>query len=144
MAACISVEAGGWLSTIAREAWEEQRQVVTRVGPGDPVLKRCVVVGVGPVHTRANGSTTVGLHWEDCSHPRLFPRLDADLVITPLPRDRARLEIMARYEPPLGAAGRAIDDALLHGLAESTVRAFLLQAAAVLEEAAVPSSGGGS
>ena len=143
--ASMSVEADGWLAELARVVWTEQREVRATVGPGDPVLKRRVVIGVGPVHAGRDGTTTIGLHWQDASHPMLFPTLDADLSITALPNERARLEILARYDPPLGTAGRVIDDALLHGLAEATIRAFLLQAVAVIEAAsAAPNPGDAS
>lgn len=136
IAGCLTVAAGDWLARLASTAWNDERDVVSHVGPGDRLVKRAVVVTVGPVRSRENGVTSVPIHWEDRSHPALFPTLDADLVVTPLPGDKARLELLARYDPPFGLAGRVIDDALLHGLAESTVRAFLTQATAVLQDAA--------
>ena len=38
---------------------------------------------------------------------------------------RCQLAISARYDPPLGAVGRAIDRALLARVAEATVKDFL-------------------
>jgi uncharacterized membrane protein len=38
---------------------------------------------------------------------------------------RCQLAISARYEPPLGAVGRAIDRALLSRVAEATLKDFL-------------------
>jgi hypothetical protein len=129
----LTVDAGAWLADLAERAWDGQRAITTRLGPGDPLIRRTALVGVGPVR-RSKDTLSIGLHWQDATHPGLFPTLDADLIVTPL-GDKARLEIMGRYEPPLGVAGRVIDDALLHGLAESTVRAFLTSAVQTLDRA---------
>jgi hypothetical protein len=137
VAESITVDADGWLRRLAAAAWTDERKVITRVGPGDPLIKRPVVVTVGPVRNGPGGTISVPIRWQDESHPGAFPTLDADLIVTALPEDRARLEILARYDPPFGRAGRVIDDALLHGLAESTIRSFLTQAATVLQQAAV-------
>jgi hypothetical protein len=135
IAESITTDPGGWPARLAAAAWDDERQVITRVGPGDPLLKRSVVVTIGPVRSSRGGTTTVPIHWNDRAHPNLFPTLDGDLVVTPLADDRARLEMLARYDPPFGAAGQVVDDALLHGLAESTIRAFLTNAARVLQDA---------
>jgi hypothetical protein len=137
----IVVPTNGWLADLAKATWTEEREVVTDVGPGDPLIKRPVAVAIGPARKSRDGTTAVPIHWQDESHPKLFPTLDGELVVTPLDEGRARLEIMARYEPPFGRTGRAIDDVLLHGLAESTIRSFLTRATAVLHEAATPIEG---
>jgi hypothetical protein len=51
--------------------------------------------------------------------------MDADLEIAALGRDRCQLSMSARYQPPLRALGRAIDHALLHRVAEATIKDFL-------------------
>jgi hypothetical protein len=55
----------------------------------------------------------------------VFPALDADLEVARLEDSRCQLAISARYEPPLGAIGRAIDRAVLARVAEATVKDFL-------------------
>jgi hypothetical protein len=45
--------------------------------------------------------------------------------VGPLGEDRTQLAISARYRPPLGVVGRAVDRVLLHRVAEATLKDFL-------------------
>ena len=63
--------------------------------------------------------------WRATGPERLFPQLDADLEVAALGPQRTQLSISARYRPPLGAFGRALDRALLHRVAEATIKDFL-------------------
>ena len=67
----------------------------------------------------------IPLHWAAAGATGLFPSLDADLEIAPLGPDRTQLAMSARYVPPLGAVGRAIDRAVLFRVAEATLKDFL-------------------
>ena len=106
-----------------------------RVGPGDPLLKRTVEVVAGPPCPAGSGAIAMPIRWHDRSHPRWFPTLAGDLVVTPLDEGHCRLSFVGSYEPPGGSVGRVVDDVLLHGVAESTIRAFLRQLAAGLRAA---------
>ena len=55
----------------------------------------------------------------------LIPALDADVEVASLGPDRTQLSISARYRAPMGAVGRMLDRALLHRVAEATVKDFL-------------------
>jgi hypothetical protein len=63
--------------------------------------------------------------WSASGRVGVFPALDADLEVAELEDGRCQLAISARYEPPLGAVGRAIDRALLARVAEATLKDFL-------------------
>jgi hypothetical protein len=63
--------------------------------------------------------------WKASGSGRLFPKLEADLELAPLGPSRTQLAISARYRPPLGTVGRAIDRAALHLVAEATIKDFL-------------------
>jgi uncharacterized membrane protein len=65
------------------------------------------------------------LTWEPIGLEGLLPRLDANLELGSLGGDRTQLAISARYRPPLGALGRAVDRVLLHRVAEATLKDFL-------------------
>jgi two-component system response regulator DevR len=65
------------------------------------------------------------LTWEPDGLEGLLPRLDANLELGPLGEDRTQLAISARYRPPLGVLGQAIDRVLLHRMAEATLKDFL-------------------
>jgi len=66
----------------------------------------------------------------------LFPRLAADLEVAPILPTRTQLAISAVYEPPPGLVCRAADGALLHRVAEATLKDFLERVATRLAERA--------
>ena len=49
----------------------------------------------------------------------------ANIELGLLGEDRTQLAISARYQPPLGVVGHAIDRVLLHRVAEATLKDFL-------------------
>jgi hypothetical protein len=69
--------------------------------------------------------TLLPMTWRATGPDVLFPQLDADLEVAALGIDRTHLSISARYRPPLGVAGRVLDRALLHRVAEATIKDFL-------------------
>lgn len=114
-----------WLPTLATSANHRGDRLLAEVGFGDDVrIARTVALTVG-APTRMPARTTIPLGWSASGPAGMFPALDADLEIAPLEDGRCQLAISARYEPPLGAVGRAIDRALLARVAEATVKDFL-------------------
>jgi hypothetical protein len=116
----------GWLSGMAGAAQARGDQLLTAVGVGPlgPRLGRRVVIELGePV--RFPSVTSVPLTWEPVGLESLLPRLDATIEIGSLGEDRTQLAISARYRPPLGVVGRAVDRVLLHRVAEATLKDFL-------------------
>ena len=65
------------------------------------------------------------LTWEPVGLEGVLPRLDATLELGALGADRTQLAISARYRPPLGVVGQAMDRVLLHRVAEATLKDFL-------------------
>jgi len=104
-----------WLPTLATSANHRGDRLLAEVGFGDDVrIARTVALTVGdPIRMPAKTTIPLG------------PALDADLEVAPLEDGRCQLAISARYDPPLGAVGRAIDRALLARVAEATVKDFL-------------------
>jgi hypothetical protein len=114
-----------WLPTLAESANHRGDRLLAEVGFGDDVrIARTVALTVG-APTRIPAKTSIPLGWSASGPGGLFPALDADLEIAPLEDGRCQLAISARYEPPLGAVGRAIDRAVLARVAEATVKDFL-------------------
>ncbi|HEY8117425.1 MAG TPA: hypothetical protein VIH70_13510 [Actinomycetota bacterium] len=74
---------------------------------------------------RLTSKTMLPMTWRATGPERLFPQLDADLEVASLGPRRTQLSISARYRPPLGAFGRALDRAMLHRVAEATIKDFL-------------------
>ncbi|MEP6759082.1 MAG: hypothetical protein ABJB55_07805 [Actinomycetota bacterium] len=116
-----------WLPGIATEANLHGDRLLAEVGVGDDVrIARAVTIDLGsPI--RLPTKTVLPLRWTATGVSGLFPSLDADLEIAPLGQDRCQLSMSARYVPPLGALGRAIDRALLFRVAEATIKNFLDQ-----------------
>jgi hypothetical protein len=114
-----------WLPGMAEDAHHRADELLAEVGFGDDVrLARTVVIELAePV--RMPTKTVVPLHWSAKGASGLFPSLDADLEVAPLGSHRTQLSMSARYVPPLGAVGRAIDRALLSRVAEATLKDFL-------------------
>jgi hypothetical protein len=130
----------GWLAPMAGAAERDGATLLLRVGPAWAAerFQRDVRARLGGYRTRHNGFV-LWLWWEAAEHPSLFPVLDGDLEVAPLGDGRARLTLTASYVPPLGVIGRGIDRAVLHRVAQSTVRSFLTRvAAAAVARAAVP------
>lgn len=73
------------------------------------------------------------MKWEAVHFPSLFPVLEGDLEFAPLGGPQCRMILSASYVAPLGELGRRLDKALLHRVAESTVRSFLVRLATALE-----------
>lgn len=134
-----------WLPGIARDANHRGDVLLAEVGFGDDVrLARTVAIELGEL-VRMPSKTVVPLRWQATGAAGLFPALDADLEIAPLGPHRTQLAMSARYVPPLGALGRAIDRAMLFRVAEATLKDFLDRVGeAVLLEVETKASSNGS
>lgn len=124
-------ELGAWAS----EAYRDGEDIRARMAFGKvPLLAKEVSLNAGePI--RAHAHTTVPLMWDATGSPGLFPRMLADLVVAPLGSTRAQLTFRGSYDPPLGPIGEMLDRALLHRVAEASVKAFMDRIASALGEA---------
>jgi hypothetical protein len=114
-----------WLPGLASEANHRGDMLLADVGFGAHVrVARRVVIELGPpVHTA--GKTVMPLRWTPNGAAGLFPALEADLEVAPLASNRTQLAMSARYVPPLGPIGHAMDRAVLYRVAEATIKDFL-------------------
>ena len=92
-------------------------------GEGHRLDKR-VEVTVGEA-VRLTGAVMLPITWRATGIGVVFPALEGDLEVASLGPDRTQLSMSARYRPPLGGVGRALDRALLHRVAEATVKDFV-------------------
>jgi len=122
-----------WITPLAAAAMGEGEALRLRIGPlgALPMLGKTVSVQVGDPLTR-DEVTVVPLTWKATTAPGLFPVLSADLEVAPLDANLTQLTLRGRYEPPLGAVGRRLDQLLMHRVAEASVRAFLGRLVATL------------
>ena len=124
------------LPAIAGSASHQGDALLAEVGFGErPRIARRVFVETGPV-AHLGETTMLPFTWRASSGAALFPRLEAHLEVAPILPTRTQLAISAVYEPPLGLVGRAADRALLHRVAEATLKDFLDRVAARLSERA--------
>jgi hypothetical protein len=121
-----------WLPGLAEHAHHRGDLLLAEVGFGEAVrIKRTVVVELGqPV--RSGSKTVFPLRWAASGPGGLFPSLDADLEVAPLGPGRTQVAMSARYVPPLGPVGRAVDRAVLSRVAEATLKDFLDRVAAAI------------
>jgi hypothetical protein len=127
------VEVVSGLDGMAVAAYREGEELRARIGLGEPpVIAKTVRLEVGqPV---AQGGTTVlPIVWGATGTPGLFPWMDADLVIAALGPGLTQLALRGSYRPPLGFIGRALDKALLHRVAEASVKGFVDRIARALQ-----------
>jgi hypothetical protein len=114
-----------WLPSLAADANHRGEALLAEVGFGERLrLKREVSIELSAPVSSAS-KTVFPLRWEASDHPSLFPALDADLEVASLGGSRTQLAMSARYVPPLGTVGRAIDRAVLARVAEATLKDFL-------------------
>ena len=124
----------GWLPELADDAGVSGEARLADVGFGRAVrVDRKVLVEVGtPI--RDENRTLVPLRWRSESSEALFPALDGEIEVAPVGASTTQLSMTARYAPPFGLLGRVADRALLHRVAEATVRDFVENVATVVRD----------
>jgi len=121
-----------WLPGLADRANDRGQRLLAEVGFGeDSRVEKAVEIHFGEP-LRMPTKTVLPLTWRASGAPGLFPALEADLEVAPLGSQHTQLAMSARYIPPLGAFGRAIDRAALHRVAEATLKDFLDRVAEAL------------
>jgi len=104
------------------------------IGNGDGRISRRLLVTAGAAQPFAYG-LLVPIEWRAAQHPERYPTLAGVLRLEPSgPVCRLRLD--AHYVPPAGRLGAAVDRALLHNVAETSVREFVQRVAARLARGA--------
>jgi hypothetical protein len=121
------------MAKMADAAEEDGEALLLNIGPAwvGGRLTREVEVTLGPTHERGDASV-IPLNWRATDLTGMFPMLNGDLELAPLGPESSRLTLAASYRPPFGDVGRALDHALLHRVAQSTIRSFLTRVATIL------------
>jgi hypothetical protein len=118
---------GGWLSDASGGAYAEGLADLVRVGPlGDmPGASKLVrVLLLEPVER--DGSVTLSLRWEATGViGRLFPVLDANIILVAAGENQSQLALAGAYRPPFAVVGEGLDRVLLHRVASATARSLL-------------------
>jgi hypothetical protein len=128
-----------WVPGLALAADDHGERLLVEVGfavDDEHRVDKQVQVEFGEPY-RIPNKAALPMSWEATGRDRLFPALDADLEVAALGPNRTQLSISARYRPPMGPLGRALDKALLHRVAEATVKDFLDRVGEALQARAV-------
>jgi hypothetical protein len=115
-----------WVPGLLRAAEDRGQRLLAEVGFAVETrrIDKEVEIRIGTPY-RLPSKTLLPMAWSATGAERLFPQLDADLEVAAMGPNRTQLSISARYRPPMGAVGRALDRALLHRVAEATIKDFL-------------------
>jgi len=115
-----------WVPGFLRDAEGRGQRLLAEVGVEVEAgrLDREVEIRLGEPY-RIPSKTVLPMTWRATRSERLFPQLEADIEVASLGPRRTQLSISARYLPPLGGIGRALDRAMLHRVAEATIKDFL-------------------
>lgn len=128
----------GRLEAWAASAYRDGEELRMKIGvAGSRLAAKAVRVRVGSPQQKAEG-TTIPLTWDATGIPGLFPTMEADLVVAAVGPEMTQVALRGMYTPPLGALGRVLDRALLHRLAEASVKRFVDSIAGELERPGVP------
>ena len=87
---------------------------------GVPVRKRVTIAFGDPVRTST--WAVIPISWRATSIKRLFPVMNGKVEVAPTTQTETRITVSGMYEPPLGRLGDQLDEALMHRVAEGTVR----------------------
>jgi hypothetical protein len=123
-----------WVPGLAIDAEDRGERLLAEVGfsmDEDRRVDKVVEIAFGPPY-RIPGKSVLPMQWKAAGAGSLFPSLEADLEVAALGARRTQLSVSARYRPPGGPVGRALDRALLHRVAEATVKDFLDRVGEVL------------
>lgn len=97
-------------------------------------VKRRTEVRVGPVQLFAYG-VTIQVGWKGARHPELYPELEGHLRLERRQPSGSVLRLDARYTPPAGRIGATVERALMHHVAEASVRDFFDRVTEILTAA---------
>ncbi|MGH2655537.1 MAG: hypothetical protein ACRDIZ_02360 [Actinomycetota bacterium] len=123
------------LPEAAAVAYRQGEEIRARLSGGG--LAKTVRLELG-TPLDSGGQVTIPLLWEATGTPSLFPRMEADLTLAAMGPDRCHLAFRGSYHPPLGQLGQALDRALLHRIAESSVKGFVDRLAEAIVEGMPP------
>jgi len=128
------LDGGAWLSQLFDAAGHDGDALLIQIGPrwGGALVAHEVRVELG-AQRHSDGGIVIPLAWKATTMQALLPELDGEIELVPLGESECRLSLSASYVPPLALLGRGLDRALLHRVAESTVRSFLRRLATSLD-----------
>ena len=112
------------LSDSADIAYREGEELRLRASAGRRQIAKTVRLDVGNM-VDLKDQVVIPITWEATGFTSLFPRMEAELILAPISQSITQIALHGSYKPPLGKMGEVADRALLHRVAESTVKRFV-------------------
>ncbi len=124
-----------WIPGLASTAEAHGHQLLADVGfpVGGHQVGKQVEIELGPP-VRTPGRTWLPITWRATGPRGIFPTLEGELEVATLGPHLTQLGLSARYQPPFGLVGESLDRALLHRVAEATIRDFVERVAIALRQ----------
>jgi hypothetical protein len=119
VAACTEVLMSGPRKWFPRLSGKGVGSVGVHIG-GVPVSKRVVVTLGEPVQTAT--WTVIPLDWKATFPEQLFPKMTGRIELAPVDKSVTRLTVSGMYEPPLGRVGKELNETIMQGVADATVK----------------------
>jgi hypothetical protein len=66
--------------------------------------------------------TVIPLEWRATFPERLFPKMTGTIEMAPVDKGISRLTVSGMYEPPLGKLGDRLNETVMKGVADATVK----------------------
>jgi hypothetical protein len=122
----LAMGAQQWMPALAWKSNGHGLRLLSELGfaVGKRRMARRIEVELGALRPMS-AVTLLPIRWRAASHAGLFPALDGQLEIASIGNTITQIGISATYEPPLGLLGKIADRALMHRVAEITVKDFL-------------------
>jgi hypothetical protein len=102
------------------------------IGPGSGTVTAPIELEIG-VPLESWEAVTIPMSWKASTATQLFPRMEAEIVVSALGPAITHLEFRGSYVPPMDGFGKLLDKLALHRVAESTVRSFLSRLSDAIE-----------
>ncbi len=133
LAALLHGDPERWLP--GAERMGEQLIFDVGLGPRGRRVQRKVRASLSRVQPFGHG-VAVHVEWQALRRPELYPTMAGTLRLERAGPNRCRLVLDATYRPPAGRVGAALDQALLHRVAEVSLRDFVARLVNRLTEGA--------
>ncbi len=130
---------GGLLHRASESAYTWGAEAAQSGSLGPPGMSKLVKVQFRNLVTHED-SAVWALRWEATgAKGAVLPVLDADITLNRAGEEATVLAVSGAYRPPLGSLGASLDRAIMHLVAEATIRAFARQIGAAIVNPAASS-----
>ncbi len=116
-----------WLESAFKYADEVGDTVLLKLGLGGGIAK-WIELKIGTPRMRGE-VLVLPISWEATGPKNLFPKMQAELEVASFGPDQTQLVFLGSYEAPLGGIGEKMDNALMHRVAEASIRKMISQLA---------------